>query len=69
MTDGKSLFCADGHVFEEDAELFEYLRPPFQGRKELLRRNFFPSGDNWNRTALSIIGQYQEGSTAERGGC
>jgi len=68
MTDGKSLFCADGHVFENDAEIFEYLRPPFQGRKELLRRDLFPSGDNWNRTALSIIGQYQEGSTAERGG-
>lgn len=64
--DGKPLFCSDGHVFEDDAEIFEYLRPPFQGRRELLRRDLFPTGDNWNRTVLSIIGAYAEGSTAER---
>jgi len=64
MTDW--IHCADGHVFERDAEIFEYLQPPFQGHRELLRRSFFPPSDNWNRTVLAIIGNYQEGSTSQR---
>jgi predicted TIM-barrel fold metal-dependent hydrolase len=60
----REVFDADGHVFERDPEIFEYLDPPFRGRKELLRRSFFPPADRWNRTVLSIAGRYEEGSSA-----
>ena len=55
------MFDADGHLFERESEIFEYLEPPFRGRKELLRSNLFPPMDTWNRTALSIAGGYLEG--------
>jgi uncharacterized protein len=61
-------FDADGHVFEREEEIFEYLRPPFQGHRELLRRDMFPPRDLWNRTALSLAGGYREGSTSGRQG-
>jgi predicted TIM-barrel fold metal-dependent hydrolase len=66
MASEPRLFDADGHVFERDAEIFEHLRPPFQGRRELLRSALFPAMDTWNRTALSVAGGYVEGSTARR---
>src|SRR5712692_5111491 len=66
MASEQRLFDADGHVFERDAEIFEHLPPPFQGRRELLRSALFPAMDAWNRTALSVAGGYVEGSTARR---
>ena len=59
-------FDADGHVFEKEEEIFEYLEPPYRGRTELLNRSLFPAMDDWNRTALSIAGGYAEGSAARR---
>ncbi len=49
-----SVFDADGHVYELDHELVDYLDPPYQGRRELLRNPFFPAGDGWHRMALSL---------------
>ncbi len=59
-------FDADGHVFENEAEIFEYLEPPYRGRRELINRSMFPAMDDWNRTALSVAGDYAEGSAARR---
>jgi predicted TIM-barrel fold metal-dependent hydrolase len=58
-------FDADGHIFEDDSEIFEYLPEPFHGHRELLRSSLFPPMDSWNRTALAISGQYKEGAATE----
>lgn len=48
------LFDADGHVYELDHVLIEYLDPPFQGRKELLRQPLITSGDGGDAAALHL---------------
>lgn len=50
----RGLFDADGHVYELDSELIEYLDPPFRGKKELLRQPLINSGDGWHRISLGI---------------
>jgi uncharacterized protein len=50
----QSVFDADGHVYELDHEIVDYLEPPYRGRRELLRNPFFPTGDGWHRMALSL---------------
>ncbi len=50
------IFDSDGHVYELDSDLLEFLEPPFRGREELLRHPFFPTGDGWHRTGLSMAG-------------
>jgi predicted TIM-barrel fold metal-dependent hydrolase len=59
------VFDADGHIFENNREIFEHLPGIFRGREELMRRPLFPAGDSWNRTALSISGRYKEGANTE----
>jgi uncharacterized protein len=54
MAIAKGLFDADGHVYELDYQLIEYLDPPFRGRKELLRQPLINSGDGWHRIALGV---------------
>ena len=58
-------YDADGHVFENDREIYEFLPAMFRGREELLRNSLFPPMDSWNRAALSIAGRYKEGMTSE----
>jgi predicted TIM-barrel fold metal-dependent hydrolase len=60
----KGLFDADGHVYELDYQLIEYLDPPFRGRKELLRQPLINSGDGWHRISLGI-GRGQKAVTSE----
>ena len=36
---------SDGHVYELDADLLEFMDPPFRGKEELLRHPLFPTGD------------------------
>ncbi len=62
MATTQGLFDADGHVYELDYQIIEYLDPPFRGRKELLRQPLINSGDGWHRIALGV-GSGQGGVT------
>ena len=42
----------DGHIIERDAELFEFLEPPYQGNSALLSFPFFPTLDGYQRGAI-----------------
>jgi len=46
------ILDADGHVIERDAELLEYLEPPYQGNPVLLGYPFFPTLDGFQRGAI-----------------
>lgn len=46
------IIDADGHVYENDREIFEYLEPPFCGRHTLLGFPFWPSIDGFQRGAI-----------------
>ncbi|MBV8535679.1 MAG: hypothetical protein JO128_08810, partial [Alphaproteobacteria bacterium] len=46
------ILDGDGHVIERDAELFEYLEPPYKGNTTLLGYPFFPTLDGYNRGAI-----------------
>jgi predicted TIM-barrel fold metal-dependent hydrolase len=59
------VFDADGHIFEDERGIFEFLPGVFRGHEELMRSRLFPAMDSWNRTALSIAGRYKEGSTSD----
>ncbi len=50
----RGFFDADGHVYELDYQLIEYLDPPFRGKKELLRQPLINSGDGWHRISLGV---------------
>ena len=43
---------ADGHIFEKDAELFEYLEEPYAGKLTLRGFSFWPSIDGFQRGAI-----------------
>jgi predicted TIM-barrel fold metal-dependent hydrolase len=45
----------DGHIFERDKILFEYLETPYRGRKELFAYPFFPPPDGFHRMARRIV--------------
>ena len=45
----------DGHIFEKDDIMLEYLEPPYRGRKEVLLYPFFPPPDGFHRMARRII--------------
>ena len=45
----------DGHIFERDEIMFEYLEPPYRGRKEVLLYPFFPTPDGFHRMARRIV--------------
>ncbi|MBI4482903.1 MAG: amidohydrolase [Acidobacteria bacterium] len=44
----------DGHIFEKDQDIFQYLEPPFRGKKELLSFPFFPGLDGFHRMARRV---------------
>lgn len=44
----------DGHIFEKDQILFEYLDPPYRGRQDMLALPFFPSLDGFHRLARRV---------------
>ena len=55
------LLDADGHVIERDAELFEYLEPPYAGNETMLGFPFFPTLDGYQRGAIiSRLGIHKE---------
>ena len=45
---------ADGHVIESDADIFEYLPPPYRGEDQLFAYPFFPTLDGWHRAARRV---------------
>jgi len=45
----------DGHIFEKDEIMLEYLDPPYRGRKEVLLYPFFPPPDGFHRMARRIV--------------
>ncbi|MCZ6547614.1 MAG: amidohydrolase family protein [Deltaproteobacteria bacterium] len=45
----------DGHIFERDEIIFDYLEPPYRGRKELFAYPFFPPPDGFHRMARRIV--------------
>lgn len=42
----------DGHIVERDAELYEFLEPPYHGNSAVLGYPFFPTLDGYNRGAI-----------------
>ncbi len=52
--DIEKVYDADGHILENDNTLFDYLDPPYRGRKKLLNESLFPSVDGWHRRAMGI---------------
>jgi predicted TIM-barrel fold metal-dependent hydrolase len=50
----KGFIDADGHVVESDAELLDFLPPPYKGRADLLSFSFFPSLDGFHRQARRV---------------
>ncbi|MCL6561487.1 MAG: amidohydrolase [Firmicutes bacterium] len=46
------ILDADGHVIERDADLLEYLDPPYRGNPVLLGYPFFPTLDGFQRGAI-----------------
>ena len=55
------ILDADGHIIERDAELFEYLEPPYSGNETMLGFPFFPTLDGYQRGAiLSRLGIHKD---------
>jgi len=50
----RQVVDTDGHIFERDEIIFEYLEPPYRGRKELFAYPFFPPPDGFHRMARRI---------------
>ena len=50
----RGFFDADGHVYELDYQLIEYLDPAFRGKKERLRQPLINSCDGWHRISLGV---------------
>lgn len=46
------IIDADGHVYEKDQELFEYIEGPYGGKKTLLGFPFWPTIDGFQRGAI-----------------
>jgi predicted TIM-barrel fold metal-dependent hydrolase len=65
MALGFRAFDADGHIFENEREIYEFLPSMYHGHEGLLKNGLFPPADSWNRTALAIAGRYKEGSNSE----
>jgi len=45
---------ADGHVFESDRDLFEYLPAPYKGNELVFASPFFPTLDGFHRQAQRV---------------
>lgn len=46
------IIDGDGHIIERDAELFEFLDPPYRGNTTMLGYPFFPTLDGFHRGAI-----------------
>lgn len=55
MAPSNGMFDADGHIFEKEAEIFDFLDAPFRDVERLRGARLFPSGDVWNKTVLDVI--------------
>lgn len=44
----------DGHIFEKDQDIFDYMESPYRGRKEVLALPFFPTLDGFQRMARRV---------------
>lgn len=44
----------DGHIFEKDRDLLEYMEAPYRGKKDMLALPFFPALDGFHRMARRI---------------
>jgi predicted TIM-barrel fold metal-dependent hydrolase len=51
----REVIDTDGHIFERDQDIFEYLETPYSGRRELLSLPFFPAFDGFHRMARRVI--------------
>lgn len=51
--EGVRVVDGDGHIFENDAELFEFLDDPYRGNRIVLAFPFFPTLDGYHRGALT----------------
>ncbi|MBM4263803.1 MAG: amidohydrolase [Deltaproteobacteria bacterium] len=63
-----AVFDADGHVMETDADIFDYLPPPYRGQTQLFTAPFFPGLDAWHRAASRVgdgLGRVLERPTAQ----
>lgn len=57
----RRILDGDGHVIERDAELLEFLDPPYRGNTALLGYPFFPTLDGFQRGAiLARNGMYKD---------
>jgi predicted TIM-barrel fold metal-dependent hydrolase len=52
MTFSAAIIDADGHLYERDAEIFEFLEAPYAGRATLLGFPFWPTIDGFQRGAI-----------------
>jgi hypothetical protein len=50
----RRIIDGDGHIVEDNLELFEYLPPPYSGRRSILATPFFPTGDGFQRLARRV---------------
>ena len=46
------MIDADGHVYEDDREIFEFLEAPFRGKRTVLGFPFWPTIDGFQRGAI-----------------
>jgi predicted TIM-barrel fold metal-dependent hydrolase len=46
------IIDGDGHVYENDEEIFEHLEPPFRGKRTVLGFPLWPSIDGFHRGAI-----------------
>lgn len=46
------IIDADGHVYERDSDLFEYLESPYAGKQAILAFPFWPTIDGFQRGAM-----------------
>ena len=51
---GRRVVDADGHIVENDHEIFEYLPPPYRGVVQLFSAPFFPTLDGFHRVARRV---------------
>ena len=68
VKNGYRVFDCDGHVVEDDAELFEYLESPFKGHTELLTEPLFPPMDRVHRMARAVLDTHIEETQGKKNG-
>lgn len=49
---GAEIVDGDGHIYENDGEIFEFLEEPYRGKRTLRGFSFWPSIDGFHRGAI-----------------